>query len=168
MSLEGSCCSGTERLPRCQLSCRIKSNWLATQEITYCVYISFTDFDPCINVSCNYFAVCKAFGPQDARCICVDNCPSYKEPICSSNGTTYDNECMFQREMCHLKANFTLYHPGDCTGNESKFTLDRVTNDNQEYHPLQRLFRLTCNGQANTKWFYLFLECLTRRACAAL
>ena len=37
--------------------------------------------------------------------------------MCSSNGTTYDNECVFQREMCHLRANFTVYHPGDCTGN---------------------------------------------------
>ena len=37
-------------------------------------------------------------------------------PVCSSNGTTYDNECVFQREMCHLRANFTVYHPGDCTG----------------------------------------------------
>ena len=75
-----------------------------------------TDLDPCINVSCKYFAVCKAFGPREARCICVDNCPSYEEPVCSSNGTTYDNVCVFQREMCHLRANFTVYHPGDCTG----------------------------------------------------
>ena len=82
-----------------------------------------TDLDPCLNVSCNHFAVCKAFGPRDARCVCVDNCPSYEEPVCSSNGTTYDNECVFQREMCHLKANFTLYHPGDCTGNTIKLTL---------------------------------------------
>ena len=37
--------------------------------------------------------------------------------MCSSNGTTYDNVCVFQREMCHLRANFTAYHPGDCTGN---------------------------------------------------
>ncbi|PFX12100.1 Versican core protein [Stylophora pistillata] len=78
-------------------------------------YAVVGDLDPCINVSCNYFAVCKAFGPKDARCICVDNCPSYDEPVCSSNGTTYDNECIFQREMCRLKANFTLYHPDDCT-----------------------------------------------------
>ena len=94
-----------------------KRNRLRAQSVSYFIYFSFTDLDPCINVSCNYFAVCKAFGPRDARCICVDNCPSYEEPVCSSNGTTYDNECVFQREMCHLKANFTLYHPGDCTGN---------------------------------------------------
>jgi len=79
-------------------------------------YAVIGDLDPCINVSCKFFAVCKAFGPKDARCICVDNCPSFEEPVCSSNGTTYDNECVFQREMCHLKANFTVYHPGDCTG----------------------------------------------------
>ncbi|PFX13617.1 CD209 antigen-like protein E [Stylophora pistillata] len=79
-------------------------------------YAVIGDLDPCINVSCNYFAICKAFGPKDARCICVDDCPSYDEPVCSSNGTTYDNECIFQREMCDLQANFTLYHPGDCTG----------------------------------------------------
>ena len=89
-----------------------------TLYFSYCKFC-FTDLDPCINISCNYFAVCKAFGPRDARCICVDNCPSYDEPVCSSNGTTYDNECVFQREMCYLKANFTLYHPGDCTGNET-------------------------------------------------
>ena len=82
-----------------------------------CVYHLLTDLDPCINVSCKYFAVCKAFGPRDARCICVDNCPSFEEPVCSSNGTTYDNVCVFQREMCHLRANFTVYHPEDCTGN---------------------------------------------------
>ena len=82
-----------------------------------CAYHLLTDLDPCINVSCKYFAVCKAFGPRDARCICVNNCPSFEEPVCSSNGTTYDNVCVFQREMCHLRANFTVYHPGDCTGN---------------------------------------------------
>ena len=69
-----------------------------------------------MNVTCNYFAVCKAFAAKDARCVCVENCPSYEEPVCSSNGTTYDNECIFEREMCHLEANFTLYHPGSCTG----------------------------------------------------
>ncbi len=86
------------------------------RKLTFCVFV-LTDFDPCMKISCNYFAVCKAFGPRDARCLCVDNCPSYEETVCSSNGTTYDNECVFRREMCHLKANFTLYHPGACTGN---------------------------------------------------
>ncbi|CAH3019585.1 unnamed protein product [Porites evermanni] len=92
-------------------------------------YTVIGDLDPCINVSCKYFAVCKAFGPRDARYICVDNCPSFEEPVCSSNGTTYDNECVFQREMCHLRANFTVYHPGDCTGFPSQKGRHRLSHN---------------------------------------
>jgi len=32
-------------------------------------YAVIGDLDPCINVSCDYFAVCKAFGPNHTRCI---------------------------------------------------------------------------------------------------
>ena len=76
----------------------------------------FTDLDPCIDVVCDYHAICKAFGPFDARCVCIDSCPSYQEPICSSNGTTYDNKCLFKQEMCLLQLNFTVQHPGSCEG----------------------------------------------------
>ena len=74
------------------------------------------DLDPCINVACGYYCLCKAFGPHDARCVSVDSCPSYEEPVCSSNGTTYVNECLFQKEMCLLQLNFSVQHPGSCEG----------------------------------------------------
>ena len=67
--------------------------------------------------------MCKSFGPFDARCICLDTCPSYEEPLCSSNGTTYDNECLFQQDMCFLKLNFTVQHPGSCEGMELPFVV---------------------------------------------
>ena len=76
----------------------------------------YTDLDACIDVLCDYHAICKAFGPFDARCVCIDSCPSYQEPICSSNGTTYDNTCLFKQEMCLLQLNFTVQHPGSCEG----------------------------------------------------
>ena len=91
----------------------------------FLLYISYTkrqhlllfiDLDPCIDVLCDYHAICKAFGPFDARCVCIDSCPSYQEPICSSNGTTYDNTCLFKQEMCLLQLNFTVQHPGSCEG----------------------------------------------------
>ena len=75
-----------------------------------------SDLDPCIGVTCHYHRFCKAFGPHDARCVCVDSCPSYKEPVCSSNGTTYDNRCLFEREVCLHRLNFTVQHPGSCEG----------------------------------------------------
>ncbi|PFX14674.1 hypothetical protein AWC38_SpisGene21153 [Stylophora pistillata] len=79
-------------------------------------YAIIGDLDPCINVTCDYFAVCKAFDAFDARCVCEENCPSYEEQVCSSNSTTFKNKCIFELEMCRLKSNHTLYHPGSCMG----------------------------------------------------
>lgn len=74
------------------------------------------DLDPCIEVTCGHYGYCKAMGPHHARCVCVDFCPSYQEPVCSSNGTTYDNKCLFEQEMCSMQLNFTIQHPGSCEG----------------------------------------------------
>ena len=78
----------------------------------------FLDLDPCIDVTCHYYSLCKAFGPNDARCVCLDSCPTYKEPVCSSNGTTYDNKCLFEQEVCLNRLNFTVQHPGSCEGQQ--------------------------------------------------
>ncbi|XP_044179849.1 uncharacterized protein LOC122961271 isoform X2 [Acropora millepora] len=79
-------------------------------------YLIIGDLDPCIDVLCGYHGLCKAFGPYDARCVCTDSCPQYQEPVCSSNGTTYDNTCLFKQEMCLLQLNYTVQHPGSCEG----------------------------------------------------
>ena len=79
-------------------------------------FIMMLDLDPCIEVTCYHYGHCKAVGPHDARCVCVNSCPSYQEPVCSSNGTTYDNKCLFEQEMCSLQLNFTIQHPGSCEG----------------------------------------------------
>ncbi|CAH3173842.1 unnamed protein product [Porites lobata] len=79
-------------------------------------YMVIGDLDPCIDVTCHYHSLCKAFGPNDARCVCLDSCPTYKEPVCSSNGTTYDNKCLFEQEVCLNRLNFTVQHPGSCEG----------------------------------------------------
>lgn len=79
-------------------------------------YMVTGDLDPCIDVVCHYHCLCKAFGPYDARCVSVESRPSYQEPICSSNGSTYDNECLFRQEMYVLRLNFTVQHPGSCEG----------------------------------------------------
>ncbi|XP_022808787.1 uncharacterized protein LOC111345773, partial [Stylophora pistillata] len=79
-------------------------------------YMVTGDLEPCIDVVCHYHCLCKAFGPYDARCVSVESCPSYQEPICSSNGSTYDNECLFRQEMCVLRLNYTVQHPGSCEG----------------------------------------------------
>ncbi|CAH3113771.1 unnamed protein product [Porites lobata] len=65
-------------------------------------YLVIGDLDPCINVTCGYYRYCKALAPHVVRCVCADICPSYKEPVCSSNGTTYDNKCLFEQETSEL------------------------------------------------------------------
>ena len=82
------------------------------------MYVCLLDLDPCIDVACHYHSLCKAFGPDDARCVCLDSCPTYKEPVCSSNGTTYDNKCLFEQEVCLNRLNFTVQHPGSCEGQQ--------------------------------------------------
>ena len=82
------------------------------------LYVCLLDLDPCIDVTCHYHSLCKAFGPNDARCVCLDSCPTYKEPVCSSNGTTYDNKCLFEQEVCLNRLNFTVQHPGSCEGQQ--------------------------------------------------
>ncbi|XP_022806206.1 uncharacterized protein LOC111343322 [Stylophora pistillata] len=77
-------------------------------------YVFVGDLDPCLDVTCYFYGLCKAFGPHDARCVCLDLCPPLHEPVCSSNGTTYGNECWFKRETCLLRRNFTVQHPGRC------------------------------------------------------
>ena len=92
------------------------STWRITT-VTFFVFLNtFLDLDPCLDVTCDYHCLCKAFAHHDARCVSVDSCPSFQEPICSSNGTTYDNNCLFEQQMCLLQLNFTVQHPGSCEG----------------------------------------------------
>ena len=82
-------------------------------------FFALQDLDPCLHVTCYFYGLCKAFGPHDARYVCLDRCPSFHEPVCSSNGTTYGNECLFKRETCLLRRNFSVQHPGRCEGKVS-------------------------------------------------
>ena len=91
-------------------------NLLFIQGLILLLFLRPKDIDPCTNVTCDYHAICKAFSAFDARCVCDDNCPSYEEPVCSSNSTTFKNKCFCLLDICRRKSNHTLYHPGSCTG----------------------------------------------------
>jgi len=79
-------------------------------------YVVTGDLNPCLNVYCPPFQVCKAFGAHEPRCVCDENCTSYKDPVCTSNGTTYDNICLYKLSQCRGLDNNTVYHPGGCEG----------------------------------------------------
>ncbi|XP_073252197.1 uncharacterized protein [Porites lutea] len=94
----------------------VKAYDVKSKDIIKLDYLVFGDPDPCIGVICAYYALCKSFAPYDARCVCIDKCPQYQEPICSSNGTTYRNLCFYKQDMCFLQLNHTVQHPGSCEG----------------------------------------------------
>ena len=77
---------------------------------------AFSDLNPCLNVYCPSFGVCKTFSAHEARCVCYENCPSYQDPVCTSNGTTYDSKCLYELSYCRGLDNNTVYHPGSCEG----------------------------------------------------
>ena len=75
-----------------------------------------TDLDPCLGVHCPSFGVCKTYSAHEARCVCYEDCPSIVDPVCTSNGTTYDNKCWHELSYCRGLDNNTVYHPGSCEG----------------------------------------------------
>ena len=77
------------------------------------------DLNPCLNVHCPRSGVCRTYSAHDARCECDDQCPSYKDPVCTANGTTYDNRCWHKLSYCRGLENNLVYHPGSCEGNEN-------------------------------------------------
>ncbi|KAM7438980.1 hypothetical protein ABFA07_011600 [Porites harrisoni] len=76
------------------------------------------DLNPCLNVHCPRFGVCRTYSAHDARCECDDQCPSYEDPVCTANGTTYDNRCWHKLSYCRGLENNLVYHPGSCEGND--------------------------------------------------
>ena len=72
--------------------------------------------DPCLNVTCDKFAVCRAYGAYDARCVCVTNCPKTEQNLCASHGKSYNNLCLYKLDVCQTRSNYTYYHHGNCRG----------------------------------------------------
>ncbi|XP_068705736.1 uncharacterized protein [Montipora foliosa] len=79
-------------------------------------YVVIGDYDPCKNSSCKYESKPVALSSQRCDCVCESSCPSYQEEMCASNGRTFRNLCLLQKEICETKGNYTHYHPGSCAG----------------------------------------------------
>ena len=48
--------------------------------------------------------------------MCIDECPAFDEPVCSSNGSEFKNSCIFKRTVCNFRLNDTLAPVGLCIG----------------------------------------------------
>lgn len=72
-----------------------------------------------MDVHCESFGVCKTYSAHEGRCVCNEDCPSYQDPVCTANGTTHDNKCLYELSYCRGLDNSTMYHPGSCEGRSS-------------------------------------------------
>ncbi|XP_022806681.1 uncharacterized protein LOC111343760 isoform X1 [Stylophora pistillata] len=79
-------------------------------------YVVIGDIDPCLGVNCPSFGICKTFSAHESRCVCHEDCPSYQDPVCTTNGTTYDNHCWYKLNYCKGLEQNSVYHPGSCVG----------------------------------------------------
>ena len=102
---------------------------LNESHIIYIIYLFVKDLDPCLDVHCASFGICKTYSAHEARCVCNENCPSYQDPVCTAKGTTYDNKCLYELSYCKGLDNSTMYHPGSCEGRSSNIEGHSVYNE---------------------------------------
>ena len=99
--------------------------WLAQNDYSL-DFLSYTDRNPCLDEHCPSFGVCETYSAHEARCVCNEDCPSYENPVCTVNGTTYDNRCMYELSYCRGLDNHTIYHPGSCEGKRADVEVEVV------------------------------------------
>ena len=69
---------------------------------------------------CKSFSECEILSAHEARCVCYEDCHSDHDhdPVCTTNGTTYDKKCWHKLNYCKGLENNPVYHPGSCEGRE--------------------------------------------------
>ncbi|KAF6205139.1 hypothetical protein GE061_019306 [Apolygus lucorum] len=74
---------------------------------------AITEQNPCLVKYCAKGQECRVRGGV-ARCVCVENCPKHKSPVCGSDGKLYNNHCSLHKESCLLGEKIAVDHTFKC------------------------------------------------------
>ncbi|XP_066933794.1 agrin-like [Clytia hemisphaerica] len=87
--------------------------WVLKLAITMFVSASFVSATKCGFRKCPLYAECQ---PTTRQCICpsVDDHDKVYEPVCGSNGFTYNNEIELKEYACHNGMNIYIVRAGKC------------------------------------------------------
>ena len=67
----------------------------------------------CSKPTCPEDQTCSVDAQRNAVCACPDMCPSLGEPVCGSDGKTYENICKARKESCEKKKGLS-FKRGPC------------------------------------------------------
>ena len=72
---------------------------------------------PCETHYCPHNADCvedTSLGQRTPKCVCPTSCPHAYEPVCGSDGETYNNACRLRMDTCLRAKNVFIRYPGIC------------------------------------------------------
>uniref|UniRef100_A0A8C1MZ08 Agrin n=1 Tax=Cyprinus carpio TaxID=7962 RepID=A0A8C1MZ08_CYPCA len=89
-------------------SCQMKAMGCALQK-----QIQMKHKGPCDEscTNCSFGAICDA---QTGRCVCPKGCLETRQPVCGSDGMTYENECKLNVEACTKQLDLRVVAHGEC------------------------------------------------------
>lgn len=83
----------------------------------YILYASnLAETNPCTHMTCTLNQDCLVNRHGEAVCVCPFVCPLPIEPVCGTDGLTYDSSCHLKREACNKSLQTTVLHAGPCRG----------------------------------------------------